>query len=103
MGLRETSEISLQCLWLAVLGVVSTPAIALAHGVYIQSKTTSAVEIQATYDSGEPMAGAQVQVYAPENPENALFSGTTDAQGRYLIAPAIGSLPCVRPDMETSL
>ena len=63
------------------------PASAQAHGVQIQTRNTSAVEIQATYDSGEPMAEAQVQVYAPEDPETVIFSGMTDAMGRYLFVP----------------
>ncbi|MEM9003550.1 MAG: carboxypeptidase regulatory-like domain-containing protein [Cyanobacteria bacterium P01_F01_bin.86] len=66
---------------------MSTPAIALSHGVQIRSQATPAIQIQATYDSGEPMAGAQVQVYSPIDPENALFTGTTDEAGRYLFVP----------------
>ncbi|MEL6384759.1 MAG: carboxypeptidase-like regulatory domain-containing protein [Cyanobacteria bacterium J06626_18] len=86
MGLQKALRIGLSGLWLAILGT-SLPAEVLAHGVQVQAQTTSAVEIQATYDSGEPMSGAQVQVYAPTDPENVVFTGVTDASGRYLFVP----------------
>lgn len=87
MGLRNQSDRLLRCLFLGFIGSACMPAIALAHGAHVQARTTSAVEIQASYDSGEPMANAQVQVYAPENPETPVFSGTTDASGQYLFSP----------------
>jgi len=76
-----------QGLGLSLLSLMSLPAIALAHGTNIQSRTTAAVEIQASYDSGEPMAEAQVQVYAPDEPQTPAFSGVTDTDGRYVFVP----------------
>ncbi|MBE7380682.1 MAG: carboxypeptidase regulatory-like domain-containing protein [Leptolyngbya sp. SIO1E4] len=87
IGLHRFAKVSLRGGLLALIGGVVTPAIALAHGVEIKSRSLSAVQIQATYDSGEPMAGAQVQVYAPEDPETSLFTGTADEAGRYLFVP----------------
>lgn len=71
----------------ATLGTIAVPIAAWGHGAHIASRTTEAVQITATYDSGQPMAGAQVQVYAPGSPEEAFISGTTDAQGRFTFSP----------------
>jgi nickel transport protein len=70
---------------LVVLG--GLPTVAQAHGAHIQSRSRQAVEIQATYDSGEPLAEAQVQVYGPDDPQTPRFTGLTDDQGRYLFTP----------------
>lgn len=64
---------------------------ALAHGVAIEYKTTQALEIQANYDTGEPMRGAQVTVYAPDKDEPWL-KGQTDDRGRFTFTPD-ASLP----------
>jgi nickel transport protein len=63
------------------------PLAALAHGAHIQARSASGIEIQAAYDTGEPMAEAQVQVYAPDDPQTPVFSGVTDAEGRYVFVP----------------
>jgi nickel transport protein len=57
-----------------------------AHGVKISYEATQALEIQANYDSGEPMANAQVTIYAPNRSEPWL-KGSTDAQGRFTFTP----------------
>ena len=61
--------------------------VALAHGAHVQSRTTAAVEIQAAYDSGEPMVAATVQVFAPDDPETPRFTGVTDTAGRFVVIP----------------
>ncbi len=60
---------------------------ALAHGATIQAREAAAVQIQATYDSGEPMAEAQVQIYDPTDPQAPRFTGTTDDEGRFSFTP----------------
>ncbi len=60
---------------------------AIAHGANIDYHTTSALQIIATYDSGTPMAEAQVVVYSPEDPTTAWLTGTTDENGRFLFTP----------------
>lgn len=72
---------------LAAIAVVCTPLVALAHGAHIQSRTAAAVEIQASYDTGEPMAEAQVQVYAPEDPQTPVLTGVTDEAGKFVFVP----------------
>ncbi|MCU0524122.1 MAG: carboxypeptidase-like regulatory domain-containing protein [Elainella sp. Prado103] len=60
----------------------------LAHGVAIEYQPTSAYEIRATFDTGEPMANAQVAVYAPTEPTQPWLTGTTDAEGRFVFSPS---------------
>lgn len=69
------------------VGLANVPSIALAHGVELQSRTISAVEVQANYDSGEPMTGAQVQVYAPATDDSPTFMGVTNESGQYTFVP----------------
>ncbi|HIK12856.1 MAG TPA: carboxypeptidase regulatory-like domain-containing protein [Oscillatoriaceae cyanobacterium M33_DOE_052] len=64
----------------------------LAHGVKIETKTTQAMEIQAAYDSGEPMTDASITIYAPNDPATPWRQGNTDGNGRFMFAPDL-SLP----------
>lgn len=73
----------------SALGIGALPAIALAHGVAIQARTSQAVEVRAVYDNEQPMVNAQVQVFAPDNPETAIITGTTDANGTFLFTPTM--------------
>jgi nickel transport protein len=59
----------------------------LAHGVELEHRQVSSVEIVARFDSGEPMAQAQVLVYAAGNPSEVWQQGTTDDQGRFSFVP----------------
>lgn len=63
----------------------ATPA--LSHGVAIAHRKASAVEIRATYDNGEPMANAQVKIYAPNNPTEPWLQGTTREDGTFVFIP----------------
>lgn len=60
---------------------------ASAHGTNIQHRQVQAVQIDASYASGQPMANAQVTVYAPDNPSEAWKTGTTDTEGLYTFVP----------------
>lgn len=67
--------------------VLGWPAETLAHGVSLDYRYTSAVELRAVYDSGEPMANAQVTIYAPDDPSQAWMTGTTDQDGHFVFVP----------------
>jgi len=41
----------------------------------------------AAYDSGEPMAGAQVTIYAPDDPSTPWLTGVCDDEGRFSFTP----------------
>jgi nickel transport protein len=58
-----------------------------AHGVNINYTSNVEVEIIATYDSGTPMAGAQVAVYAPDDPTTPWLTGICDGEGRFSFTP----------------
>lgn len=79
-ALRITSVL----LPLALLGVASR---AIAHGAKIQYEATQAYAITATYDSGEPMAEAQVAVFSPDDPSTPWMTGTTNDAGEFLFTP----------------
>ena len=60
---------------------------ASAHGARIEYQAVQAVNINAAYDGGQPMANAQVTVYAPNDPSTPWSTGTTDEQGRFTFTP----------------
>jgi nickel transport protein len=72
---------------LLALGVWGQGQPASAHGASIQARESTSVEIQATYDSGEPMAEAGVTVYDPTDPQSPRFTGITDSEGRFSFTP----------------
>jgi nickel transport protein len=58
-----------------------------AHGVNIEYNASTTVEIVASYDTGEPMSGGQVTVYAPDDPAMPWLTGTCDEDGRFTFTP----------------
>ena len=60
---------------------------AAAHGAFVEARNVAAVAVDARYDTGEVMAGAQVSVFAPDNPAEPWLTGVTDADGRFVFAP----------------
>lgn len=70
---------------IAVVGsMMATATAATAHGANITIKDVRAYEIEAVYDSGDPMAKAQVSVFGSENPQVPVDTGITDEQGRWV-------------------
>lgn len=57
-----------------------------AHGAKIEV-SSQAVEIVATFDTGAPMAEAQVAVYAPDALDVPWQTGQTDGEGRFWFTP----------------
>lgn len=72
---------------LVTISMMSWTGQSLAHGSKIQYRKTTAIQIQATYDSGEPMANAQVVVYGPNNPSTPWIRGITDEKGYFTFTP----------------
>jgi len=63
-----------------------------AHGADVRLENVRAYRLEATYDSGEPMAGAQVRAFHSDDPKTAAHTGTTDDEGRWLwVADRTGS------------
>jgi nickel transport protein len=67
--------------------VWAIPSSVSAHGVTIVYATATTVTVNASFDSGEPMAGAQVNVFAPDDPRTPWLQGTCDEQGRFTFEP----------------
>lgn len=80
--MKQTFVISL-----VLISVVGWSIKAIAHGVGITYEATEAIALQANYDSGEPMAEAQVSVFSPEDPSTPWLTGTADESGRFVFAP----------------
>ncbi|HIK48171.1 carboxypeptidase-like regulatory domain-containing protein [Thermosynechococcus sp. M55_K2018_012] len=59
----------------------------LAHGVDLRYQPQQVIRVTAQYESGQPMAEATVQVFAPDRPQEAVISGTTNAQGEFQFVP----------------
>lgn len=78
---------------LALLTAVALPIAiapkALAHAVETDYLLTgeSLLEFQSRYSTGEPMQGATVEIYAPNNPEEPWIQLTTDEEGRFAFTP----------------
>jgi len=72
---------------LALLLALALAATASAHGVKLAYKINMVVEITAAYDTGEPMGGAQVAVYAPDDPTTPWLTGVCDENGRFAFTP----------------
>ncbi len=70
-------------------GLSESPA-AWAHGVAISPSQAEATRIYAEFDSGEPMSGAQVRVYSPDNPQDPWLEGVVDPQGNFFFLPDPG-------------
>lgn len=74
-------------LLLVALLTAGSAATVSAHGANIEYRTHTSVEIVATYDNGDPMSGAQVAVYAPDDLETARMTGLCDDEGRFAFEP----------------
>lgn len=82
----------LLALTLGVTTVLSTASVAHGHAVQTDYfvdlfAQQVALELTATYSSGEPMEEATVLVYAPDDAENPWQEGQTDAMGHFTFAP----------------
>jgi len=71
----------------ALIAVV-LPVTAYAHGADIEYTVSTEVEIVGTYDTGGPMGGGQVTIYAPNDAVKPWQTGTCDAEGKYSFTPA---------------
>ena len=70
-----------------LLLILCLPATAYAHGARIDYTVNMAIDIVASYDNGDPMAGAQVVVYAPDDPSTPWLTGVCDDEGQFSFPP----------------
>lgn len=88
------------CLWrrLLLLGFAACvggflmPGSALSHSALLQAESAQAVRLHATYDTGQPIAHAQVFIYAPGDPSVPWGQAVTDREGRleFVLGPEMG-------------
>ncbi len=62
---------------------------AWAHGINVTHDAGAAVRVQASFDTGAPMAAAQVSVFAPGDLETPWITGTTDPAGNFAFVPDV--------------
>lgn len=65
------------------------PAAAKAHAALLDAAPVQAIALTGRYDTGEPMAGAQVIIYAPDDPAQVWGRAVTDEAGRYVFVPDV--------------
>lgn len=78
--------------WLPLLFVLLSltvcPAPALAHSVLTDYRLVAeSLEIQASFTTGEALNGAEVVVYAPNDPTHPWLKGVTDPEGNFAFEP----------------
>lgn len=68
-----------------LLSLAASPV--LAHGAAIEGSLVPGIAVRAAYDTGEPMTGGQVSVFAPSNPVEPWLTGVSDDEGRFGFVP----------------
>ena len=81
-----TRRCDLSLALVVALGVLA-PQSLLAHAAYLTAQEPTVISIRGQYDTGELMEGAQVLVFAPDNPAEPWTTGTADDLGRFLLFP----------------
>jgi len=61
---------------------------ALAHAAFVSVSDSRAVTVRAYFDTGEPMAGAQIAIFAPDSPRQPWVMGAMDEDGRFTFVPS---------------
>jgi nickel transport protein len=63
-------------------------SIASAHGVAATAINAGAVAaVEMLYNTGEPMAYAEISVFSPSSPDKEVIAGFADRNGRYAFVP----------------
>lgn len=86
-SLNQTVHQSISALFLSCIALLLITSTALAHGTKIGLNEVEAVEIEARFDNGDPMAEAQVAVYAPTDRATPWLTGQADVNGHFVFVP----------------
>ena len=73
-----------------LLALIGIPLRSMAHGVMMEATPIPSFKVKVQYESGEPMANAQINVYAPTDPQNIWLQTLTDDNGYFLFTPDPG-------------
>ncbi len=69
------------------LALIGFPTQAWAHQVETFFTLGDQLEFQSMFSTGEPFAGAEVTIYAPNDPNQPWLATSTDSQGRFTFVP----------------
>lgn len=83
----ERQPASALLLVLLLVLLPGAPGTALGHAAFVRVDAVEAVRVEGRYDTGEPMAGAQVTIYAPADPGAPWRRGQADADGAFVFVP----------------
>jgi nickel transport protein len=91
----KLSSVKLSFSTLSAIGIAAIcstlPTAAFAHQVQtnyvLDAQTRSNLQVQAVFSNGEPLKGANVTIYSPEQPNRPWAKGLTDSEGRYTFDP----------------
>ena len=75
------------CFGLVLTLGISAPMAAHSHAAVIEVETPQAIRLHARYDTGAPMAHAQVIIYAPNASAEVWGQGVADRDGRFEFIP----------------
>ena len=70
-----------------VAGLMLSCGPVLSHAAFVDVAEARAVTIHAFFETGEPMAGAQVAIYAPDAPAKPWSTGLTNDEGYFTFTP----------------
>ncbi|WP_129598083.1 peptidase associated/transthyretin-like domain-containing protein [Methanohalophilus profundi] len=72
-----------------ILAMLATPAVS-AHRVYLMHQVNE-VEVKAWYGGGDPIANAEITIYAIKDGEEEIYiEDVTDEDGMYYFSPKLG-------------
>ncbi len=74
---------------LAVAAALAAAPLATAHGhaAYLDVGPVEGIAVQGRYDDGSAMAGAQIAVFAPDDPARPWLTGVADEAGWFRFVP----------------
>ncbi|MEM9808394.1 MAG: carboxypeptidase-like regulatory domain-containing protein, partial [Cyanobacteria bacterium P01_D01_bin.56] len=78
-----------------VFGMLAVAGKASAHMVetnyvleqFADAESQQVLKMQSTFSNGDPLKGAKVNVYSPNNPVTPWAQGVTDGDGRFSFSP----------------
>lgn len=83
----KVKAMGLTVLLALLMSIVTTTA--YAHGVVITyaANEKGEIEMDAAFDNGDPLANAQVTIYAPSDPATPYLTAEADENGHYVFTP----------------
>lgn len=78
-----------------VFGLLTVAGKASAHMIetnyfldqFSNEQSQQVLKMQSTYSNGQPLKGAKVNIYSPNNPVTPWAQGLTDSEGRFSFSP----------------